>query len=99
MRATIVTRHADASVARSIEASLKADNKTAPAPLRISSRVKGTRLISTITGAEDVESLLTTIDDLLLCLIAADSLLSAVKWKRFKRGMTRRLADHDVPKV
>ena len=85
MRARITTYHADPSVARSIESSLKADNKAAPAPLRISSRVNGARLISTITGAEDIGSLLTTIDDLLLCLIAADSALSAVKRKRFKR--------------
>jgi len=71
-------------VATSIEASLKADNKAAPAPLRIGSRAKGTRLTSTITGAQDMESLLTTIDDLLICVIAADRVLSTVERKRFK---------------
>jgi hypothetical protein len=84
LRATIITHHAGVSAARSIEASLKADNKAAPAPLRISSRVIGTCLTSTITGAQDIESLLTTIDDLLLCLIAADTVLSTVERKRSK---------------
>lgn len=75
MKATIVTRHASPSVARSIEAALRVDNETAPAPLCIKSRTNGRQVTSTIAGAQDVESLLTTIDDLLLCLVAADNVL------------------------
>jgi len=74
----------DASTARSIEIALKADNRAAPKPLYVRSRVAGRRVISTITGAQDIESLLTTIDDLLLCLIAVDGLTSSLKWKRSK---------------
>ena len=86
MRASIVTHHASVSIARSVETSLRPDNEAAPAPLRVKSRAKGKRVTSIITGAQDIESLLTTIDDLLLCLIAADQVLSGVSWKRLRRS-------------
>ena len=81
MKGTITTYHADASVARSIEEALRADNRAAPEPLHIRSRARGRRVVSTIAGAQDIESLLATIDDLLLCLIAVDRLGSATRWK------------------
>ena len=82
MKATVTTHYADASTARSIEAALKADNRAAPRPLHIISRVKGKQVVSTITGAQDIDSLLGTIDDLLLCLIAVDGLASTPKYGR-----------------
>ena len=84
MRAKIVTHHADSSSARSIERSLRADNEAAPKPLRVRSHANGSRVTSVITGAEDIESLLTTLDDMLLCMIAADKVLSTVKTKKLK---------------
>lgn len=99
MRARIVTHHAEASAARSIATSLMADNKAAPAPLTIESRAIGKRVTSTITGAQDIESLLRTIDDLLLCLIAADRAISTVKWKPFRRRARSSLANRCAPKV
>ncbi len=84
MKATVSMRYPDLSTARSIDAALKADNRAAPKPLYVRSRVSGRRVISAITGAQDIESLLTTIDDLLLCLIAVDGLISSPKWKRSK---------------
>jgi len=85
VKATVTTNHADASLARSLETALKADNLAAPKPLRIMSRVTGKQMILTITGAQDIESLLSTIDDLLLCLIAADALTSTTEWRRRKK--------------
>ena len=82
MKATVTTRYADARVARSIEAALRADNRAAPRPLHISSRATGKQVISTIAGAQDVESLLATIDDLLLCLGAVDGLTSTSKLEK-----------------
>ena len=82
MKATVTTHYADASTARSIEAALKADNRVAPKPLHITSRAKGKQVVSTITGAQDIDSLLGTIDDLLLCLIAVDGLASTRKYGR-----------------
>ena len=82
MKATVTTHYADASIARSIEAALKADNRAAPRPLHITSQVKGKQVVSTITGAQDIDSLLGTIDDLLLCLIAVDGLASTPKYGR-----------------
>jgi hypothetical protein len=82
VKATVTTHYADASTARSIEAAVDADNRVAPKPLRITSRVKGKRVVSTITGAQDIDSLLATIDDLLLCLIAVDGLASTPKYGR-----------------
>jgi len=68
---------------------MNADNRAAPKPLHIRSRAAGRQVISAITGAQDIESLLTTIDDLLLCLIAVDRLVSTTKWKRFKTRTKR----------
>ena len=82
MKATVTTRYPDASVARSIGAALKADNRVAPKPLRIRSQVKGERVVSTISGAQDIASLLATVDDLLVCLIAVDGLASIAKQRK-----------------
>ncbi len=79
MKAIVTTRYSDASTARCIETALKADNRSAPKPLHVRSRAAGRHVISTIKGAQDVESLLTTVDDLLLCLIAVDGLISITK--------------------
>jgi hypothetical protein len=84
VKATVSLSYPDASTAKSIETALKADNRAAPKPLHVESRVTGRQVISAITGAQDIESLLTTIDDLLLCLIAVDGLTSSSKWKRPK---------------
>ena len=77
--AKLTTWHKNALVARAMEISLRADNEDAPHPLRIRSRVRGRQLTSEIRGAEDVESLLLTLDDLLLCMVAAEKTLSSVE--------------------
>ena len=82
MKATVTTHYADASTARSIAAAVDPDNRVAPKPLHIMSRAKGRRVVSTITGAQDIDSLLGTIDDMLLCLIAVDGLASTPKYGR-----------------
>jgi hypothetical protein len=89
VKATVSMRYPDLSIARSIEAALKADNRAAPKPLYVRSRVSGRRVISSITGAQDIESLLTTIDDLLLCLIAVDGFIMSPKRKRTKARARR----------
>jgi hypothetical protein len=82
VKATVTTRYADAWIARSIGAALKPDNRAAPRPLHVTSHVTGKHVVSTIAGAQDVESLLATIDDLLLCLITVDGLASTSKCKK-----------------
>ena len=82
MKAVVTTHYTDVSTARSIRAAVEADNRTAPKPLHITSRVKGKRAVSTIIGAQDIDSLLATIDDLLLCLIAVDGLASTPEYGR-----------------
>jgi hypothetical protein len=82
MKATVTTHYADAWIARSIETALKADNQAAPRPLHVTSRATEKRVVSTVAGARDVESLLATVDDLLLCLIAVDGLASTTKCRK-----------------
>jgi hypothetical protein len=89
VKATITTRYSDASTARSIEAALRVDNRVAPKPLRIRSQAKGEQVVSTVYGAQDVESLLATVDDLLLCLIAVDGLALRAK-ERKQRARRKR---------
>jgi hypothetical protein len=97
--AEVVTFHENASVARAIERSLTADNEDAPKPLKIHSKAIGRRLISTFNCAQDVESLLTTIDDLLLCIIAVERTLSSVKLKGTERRRRPRPSSSGAPKV
>jgi hypothetical protein len=97
--ARIVTSHENASVARAIERSLRADNEDAPKPLKIRSKAIGRRLISTINYAQDVESLLTTIDDLLLCAVAVERTLSSVKLKGTELHRRPRVSSSRAPKV
>ncbi len=73
--------HENASVAKAMEMSLRADNEDAPEPLKIRSKARGRWLTSEISGAQDVESLLLTTDDLLLCIIAAERTLSLFRLK------------------
>ena len=82
MKATVTACYTDARIARSVETALSADNGAAPRPLHVTSRVTGKQVVSTITGAQDVESLLATIDDLLLCLIAVDGLASTLRCRK-----------------
>jgi hypothetical protein len=97
--AKVVTFHENTSLARAIARSLRADNEDAPRPLKIRSKAIGRRLISTINNAQDVESLLTTIDDLLLCIVAAERTLSLVKLKGTERHRKARVSSSRAPKV
>ena len=99
MKATVTTRYPDASVARSIGAALKADNRAAPKPLRITSQVKGKQVVSVISHAQDIESLLATIDDLLLSLIAVDGLAMTAKRRKQRASRKRPSNCYEAPKV
>lgn len=99
MIAKVVTFHENASVARAIGRSLRADNEDAPRPLKVRSRSIGHRLISTINDAQDVESLLRTVDDLLLCIIAVERTLSLMKLKGTERHRRPRVSSLRAPKV
>ncbi|GEM_PF-2999623 len=99
MKAIVTTRHVSALAAKSIETALRVDSRTAPNPLHITSRLNGRQVTSTITGAQDVESLLTTIDDLLLCLVTADKVLPTIEAMAVERRVRRRPADSGAPKV
>ena len=91
MKATLVTRHLSAPIARSVAKSLESDNEAAPKPLHVRSRARGRQVTSIVTRAEDIQSLLTTMDDLMLCVIVADRLLCAIERKRATRRATLRV--------
>ena len=97
--AKLVTLHENTSVAKAMEMSLRADNEDAPRPLKIRSNARGRWLVSEISGAQDVESLLLTADDLLLCIIAAERTLSSFKLKTARLHRAVRLSSTPSPKV
>jgi len=99
MKAILVTRHLSASVAKSLARALQSDNEAAPKPLHIRSRVRGRQLISVVTGAPDIQSLLTTMDDLILCMIVGDRLLSKIEARRVSRRTIFRIYQQNAPKV
>jgi len=95
----LVTLHENASVAKAMEMSVRADNEDAPEPLKIRSKARGRRLTSEISGAQDVESLLLTTDDLLLCIIAAERTLSLFRLKSARLHRRARISSSPAPKV
>ena len=76
MRITIKIRHASRKFAESVAKSVSPDNLKAPR-----TRAKG-NITTSIVKCERLETFITTIDDLLLCMDAAQKTLEEVKSDR-----------------
>lgn len=78
MRITIKIRHASRKFAESISKSVSPDNLKAPSNVIVETNARGNTTTS-IVICERLETFITTIDDLLLCMDAAQKTLEEVK--------------------
>jgi hypothetical protein len=78
MRITIKTRHASRKFAQSMAKSVSPDNLKAPSNVIVETNARGNTTTS-IVECERLETFITTIDDLLLCMDAAQKTLEEVK--------------------
>ena len=78
MRITLKIRHASRKFAQSLAKSVSPDNLKAPSNVIVETNARGNTTTS-IVECERLETFITTIDDLLLCMDAAQKTLEEVK--------------------
>lgn len=64
-------------IARAIKEAVEPDNREVPSDTRIELKLMGSSLIIKVNSTADVPSFLRTVDDLLVCINAAERVLSA----------------------
>ncbi|HDI13056.1 MAG TPA: hypothetical protein ENF64_02955 [Hadesarchaea archaeon] len=75
MHAKITCTYADEQVCKAVVAALVPDNLRVPRGLRVSTIRDGKRAVTEVQLDGRVETLLATIDDVLACTLAAESML------------------------
>lgn len=78
MKITIKIRHTSRRFAESIAKSVSPDNLKAPPNVIVKTQARG-NMTTSIIKCERLETFITTIDDLLLCMDAAQKTLEEVK--------------------
>lgn len=75
MRAEIFCIYGSSRASRAVAKALEPDNLTLPDGLAVSTRSRGSKVISIIELEGSMETLLATLDDLLACALTAETLL------------------------
>jgi len=78
LKAKIALRAESPEEAEAIARALNPDNSLAPQGMSLSTRTKGSEVITEIKFSGRVETLMSTIDDLLKCAQAAERVLKSV---------------------
>ena len=73
--ATVSIKYTDQTTAQSILEAITPDNIKAPQGISINANVKDTTLLITVNCKRGVGSLLSTLDDLILCIQSAEKAL------------------------
>jgi hypothetical protein len=76
---TIDIQYGDSKTARSIMEAISPDNLDAPEGIKIDAKVDENILKVSITCSRDIGSLLSTVDDLLSCVQAAESAINKIE--------------------
>lgn len=79
--------------ARALLRALEPDNQSAPERLTIKGWVSGSMLIMKVRSEVKIETILNTLDDLVVCLSTAEKCLEAVKEKPLKALSKGELGD------
>lgn len=75
MHARITCSYTDERTCRAVVAALTPDNLRVPKGLKISTVQRGRRMVTEVQLDGRAETLLATVDDLLACALAAESML------------------------
>jgi len=76
---TIDIHYEDSKTARSIMEAISPDNLDAPEGIDVATKVDGDILKISISCSRDIGSLLSTVDDLLSCVQAAESAIDKIE--------------------
>lgn len=76
---TIDIHYEDSKTARSIMEAISPDNLDAPEGIDVTTKVDGDILKISISCSRDIGSLLSTVDDLLSCVQAAESAIDKIE--------------------
>lgn len=76
---TIDIRYKDSQTARSIMEAITPDNLDAPPGIDVYAKVEGKTLKISISCSRDIGSLLSTVDDLLSCIQAAERTIEEIE--------------------
>ena len=79
MKATINIKTGSPGIARSLANSIEPDNLSAPPSVKIRTRTKGSIVISSVVCRKSLETLIATVDDLLVCMDAAHKTLDVIE--------------------
>lgn len=79
MKATISIKTGSPRISRSLAKSIEPDNLSALPSVRIRTRTKRDIVVSSVVCSKSLETLIATIDDLLVCMDAAYKTLEIVK--------------------
>ncbi len=77
--AELSIRYMDAETARFISDAISPDNLQAPVGISVEARAEGSELRVSVTCSRGLGSLVSTLDDLLSCVQAAERAISEVK--------------------
>lgn len=76
MRAKVTSVYDDKSVAQAIASALQPDNLQAPKGIEIKTSKRGRKIVTKVEMEGKIETLLSTLDDLLSCTSTAESTIS-----------------------
>ena len=81
-RVRIVLRYGDERTARAVAEAVSPDNLEAPQGLRVETWVHGGEVFTAIEGRRPLETIVSTVEDLLSCVQAAERALNVLGWAR-----------------
>ena len=77
-RVSIVIRYGDKGTARSVAEAVSPDNLDAPQDLRVETLARGGNVFTAIEGKKSLETIVSTVEDLLSCIQAAERAIDSV---------------------
>lgn len=86
-RVSIVIRYGDERIARSVAEAVSPDNIDAPQDLRVETLARGGNVSAVIEGKKGIETIVSTVEDLLSCIQAAERAIGCVG--SLQRGKVR----------
>ena len=78
-RVSITLRYGEERAARSVAEALSPDNLDAPQGIRVKSLASGNNIIAVVEGERSLETIVSTIEDLLSCVQAAERAIGSIR--------------------
>jgi len=83
-RVTLTISYGDERIASAVAEAVSPDNFDAPEDIRVESLAHGERVFAVIEGTSSLERLVSTVEDLLSCIQAAERSIGAVRGEKDK---------------